>query len=80
MIKAEDGRVHAEGTIPDLCSDMAIIVAMLKETVIEDFEEKGAPPQDADELSNQLLTQSYFIGIQRGREDHEKKRKEAGKK
>ena len=79
MIKAEGGHVHAEGTIPDLCSDMAIIVAMLKETVMEDFEEKGAPPQDADELSNQLLTQSYFIGIQAGKRDREKKRKGAGK-
>lgn len=43
-------------------------------------EDKGYSPEVADEISNRIITHAYFLGIQKGGEDHEKKRKGAGKK
>lgn len=79
MIKTENGEVHIEGTVPAMCADLAVIISLIKDTAMEDAEDKGHSPEDADEISNRILTQTYFLGIQKGREDHEKKRKGAGK-
>ena len=79
MIKTEKGNVYIAGTVPAMCADLAAVVATIKGTAMEDAEDKGYSPEDADEISNRILTQAYFLGIQKGREDHEKKRKEAGK-
>ena len=77
MIKTENGEVHIEGTVPRMCADLAVIISLIKDTAMEDAEDKGHSPEDADVISNRILTQAYFFGIQRGREDHEKKRKGA---
>lgn len=78
MIKTEKGNVYIAGTVPAMCADLAAVVATIKGTAMEDAEDKGYSPEDADEISNRILTHAYFLGIQRGREDHEKKRKGAG--
>lgn len=79
MIKTENGEVYIEGTVPRMCADLAVIISLIKDAAMGDVEDKGHSPEDADVISNKILTQAYFLGIQKGREDHEKKRKGAGK-
>ena len=77
MIKSENGETRIEGTVPTMCAELAVIIATIKAIAMEDVEAAGNDSDRADEISNKILTSTYFVGIQRGREYREKKRKES---